>query len=134
MPGAWAVYVGRTLMQRFGVRRPPGAFADKRIIVGITFLDSDGALIEQFQMHGRVVAANGEEGIVLVRPNGGRFVIPPSPGWLKAARPGEYRLRATGEVVIDPDYLLTVTLNGTSRESVEEIKTVGFDGPFRAAP
>lgn len=117
-------------MQRLGAKRPPKAFADKRIIVGITFLDKDGALIEQFQTHGRVIAANGAEGIVLVRPNGSRFVIPPSPQWLKAARPGEYRLRATGEVVTNPDYLLSTTLSGTTPEGVGRIKAAGFEGPF----
>ena len=127
---AWVVYLGRSLVQRIGVRRPPAAFADKRIIVGITFLDSGGALLEQFQMHGRVVAASGAHGIVLIRPDGGRFVIPPSPRWLRAARPGEYRLRATGEVVIDPDYLMSATLSGTTPESVAEIKLKGFEGPF----
>jgi hypothetical protein len=127
---AWLVYLARSMAQRFRVRRPPEAFANKRIIVGITFLDSDGALIEQFQTHGRVVAANSAEGIVLVRPNGGRFVIPPSPQWLKAARPGEYRLRSTGEVVNDPDYLMSATLEGTAPERIAVYKTTGFEGPF----
>jgi len=112
------------------MRQPPRAFADKRIIVGITFVDSAGALIEQYQTHGRVIAANGGEGIVLVRTDGGRFVLPPSPQWLKAARPGAYRLRATGETVIDPDYLLSVTLEGTAPERIAAYKLSGFEGPF----
>ncbi len=126
----WLKYVARSVMQRLGVKRRPRAFADKRIIVGITFVDHDGQVIERFQMHGRVVAANGAEGIVLVRPDGSRFAIPPSPQWLRAARPGEYRLRATGEVVIDPDYLMNTTLSGTTPERGEIIKARGFEGPF----
>jgi hypothetical protein len=33
--------------------------------------------------------------------NGQRVSLPPQ---LQEAEPGEYRLRATGEVVVDPDY------------------------------
>ena len=127
---AWLVYLGRSIAQRIGMKRTPSAFADKRIIVGITFLDNDGALIEQFQMHGRVVFASRADGIVLVRPDGGRFVIPPSPHWLRAARPGEYRLRVSGEVVIDPDYLMSATLSGTTPERIAIYKSSGFEGPF----
>lgn len=127
---AWAVYIGRLLIQRTGVKRPPKAFADKRIIVGITCLDAGGQLIEQLQIHGRVIAANGVEGIVLMRPDGGRFAVPPSPQWLKAAKPGKYRLHSTGEVVVDPDYLLSMTLGGSTPERVRALKAKGFEGPF----
>jgi len=127
---AWLVYLARSIAQRMALKRSLTSFAGKRVIVGITFLDSEDAPVEQFQMHGRVVQASEADGIVLVRPDGGRFVIPPSPQWFKAARPGEYRLRASGEVVVDPDYLMSVTLNGTTPERIAIYKSSGFEGPF----
>ena len=36
--------------------------------------------------------------------------LPPDLRAFKKARPGEYRLRSTGEVVLDPDYTTVLTI------------------------
>lgn len=77
-------------------------YIGKRLLVGITYEDRAGKLIRQEQFHGLIVEA-GEGGIVIERNDTGeRKSLPPD---LTEARPGEYRLRTTGEVVVDPDYL-----------------------------
>ena len=79
----------------------------KRVVVGVTYTDESGRPIEQRQFHGRVVRANAGEGIVLARPSGEEVRLPPLLKALQMASPGEYRLRSTGEVVVDPDYTCT---------------------------
>lgn len=77
-------------------------YVGKRLLVGVSYEDSDGELLRQEQFHGPIVAASGN-GIVLERSDTGeRVSLPPQ---LMPAPPGEYRLRSTGEVVVDPDYL-----------------------------
>jgi hypothetical protein len=77
-------------------------YLGKRLLVGITYEDEEGETVRQEQFHGLIVEA-GEEGIVIERSDTGeRRSLPPE---LMPARPGEYRLRSTGEVVVDPDYL-----------------------------
>lgn len=39
------------------------------------------------------------------------FWLPPDVGPFQDAKPGEYKLRSTGEVVVDPDLLATWTVN-----------------------
>jgi hypothetical protein len=58
-------------------------------------------------------------------------VLPPSSQWLKAVQPGDYMLRSTGAVVVDPDYLLSVTLQGVAAARIEQLKAVGFERPGR---
>ncbi len=62
------------------------------------------------QFYGTVMSADPEEGITL-RLAGSRsgevYTLPPDLRAFFPARPGSYRLRGTGEVVIDPDYTTT---------------------------
>lgn len=83
-------------------------FIGKRVLVGITYLDAAEKVIEQKQFHGFVVRANRKEGVVLsLASNGKELKLPPSTRVLELAAPGEYRLRSTGEIVVDPDYTCT---------------------------
>jgi hypothetical protein len=77
-------------------------YLGKRLLVGVTYVDVNEEEIGQEQFHGHIVEA-GEGGIILERADTGQRVsLPPI---LQEAGPGEYRLRSTGEVVVDPDYL-----------------------------
>lgn len=84
----------------------------KYVLVGITKLDHEENLLEQIQYHGDVVVADECEGFCLKLRGGreGEFEwLPPDTRAFAPARPGDYRLRATGEVVADPDYTTTWT-------------------------
>jgi len=77
-------------------------YLGKHLLVGITYESHTGEFIRQEQFHGVIVEA-GEGGIVIERNDtGARQSVPPE---LQEVGPGEYRLRSTGEVVVDPDYL-----------------------------
>jgi hypothetical protein len=79
----------------------------KTIVVGLTYLSVDGAVIEQRQLFGKVVSVDARKGILIAiggARSGEQFNLPPDTRAIDVAAPGEYRLRASGEVVTDPDY------------------------------
>ena len=84
----------------------------KAILVGITYLDNKNVLIEQIQFLGAIVSADEHKEIVVKKENvDEEFVLPPDINSISIAKPGEYRLRSTGEVIVDPDLLTTWTIN-----------------------
>jgi hypothetical protein len=84
------------------------AMIGKTMLVGMTYLDIAGDRLEQF--YGEVVSVDARKGIEL-RLAGSRvgetFMLPPDLSSVFAARAGEYRLRATGEIVVNPDFTAT---------------------------
>ena len=82
----------------------------KVLLVGITYYTHDNEFIEQKQFYGTVTEAN-EKIVRVVQKDGTEFTLPPDLSSTKRARPGEYRLRSTGEVVVNPDFLASWNLN-----------------------
>ena len=74
----------------------------KRIVVGLNRARADGTLIEKVQFHGVIIEADND-GVVVQLPSGERRILPPAWHAYVSARPGTYRLRSTGEEVVDPD-------------------------------
>ncbi len=83
---------------------------EKTILIGLTYYTADDEFIERKQYWGTVIESN--ETRILVKLNDGEILrLPPDLSSTKIAAPGEYRLRSTGEVVVDPDYLTTWNIN-----------------------
>jgi len=85
----------------------------KLLLVGLTFLDIEGNPSRQEQRWGRVVRVDQRAGIELMLQGtheGETFSLPPDTRWIKPASPGDYRLRSTGEVVTNPDYTVSFTV------------------------
>ncbi len=81
----------------------------KVVLAGLTYTTEDGDFAGQTEFWGTVTQAN-KKGIVIQQPDGETFTFPPDLSAFSAARPGEYRLRTTNEVVSNPDYLTTWTI------------------------
>lgn len=80
----------------------------RKILIGITYLDDNGATAELKQLHGMVVAVCEEDGICVELAgtrSGEYWHMPPDTSGISVADPGEYQLRSTGEVIENPDYL-----------------------------
>jgi len=96
------------------------SFLGQYILVGITYLASDGKTVtSQAQYHGRVTKAD-KDGVAIALEGtrrGETATLPPDLRAFRAARPGEYRLRSTGEVIKDPDLLTTWTITEPSKPS-----------------
>jgi hypothetical protein len=77
----------------------------KSLLIGITNTDSEGRLIARSQIFGVVIIADRAKGICIQESKTGQEKwFPPDTRGIKPAPPGEYRNRATGEVVNDPNY------------------------------
>lgn len=88
----------------------------KYALVGVAWTEKGAERAEQY--HGRIVSADPEVGISVECEGtwkGETFVIPPSTDFVQPAQPGEYRLRTTGETIVNPDVLTTWRIEeGTS--------------------
>src|SRR5579863_349524 len=72
----------------------------KHVLIGITHFDAGGKIVRQKQVHGVVVAATAEDGILFQlrgSRTGTEFRLPPDTRGFVRAKPGEYRLKGTGE-------------------------------------
>jgi len=82
----------------------------KHVLVGITVEDRHGEFRRQEEFHGTVVSADRTAGITLalrgLRESEIRK-LPPATNAFRPARPGIYRLRSSGEEVLDPDLTAT---------------------------
>jgi hypothetical protein len=84
------------------------SFIGMHLLIGITYVDAAEQPIEQEQLHGHILRINPNEGVVIALSGSGQeFCLPPDLSSFQAASPGEYRLRSTGEVVVDPDLTCT---------------------------
>lgn len=82
------------------------------VLVGITFVSPEGD--EQSQFYGTVMDVSPVDGITLRlegQRSGETYTLPPDLDAFEPAAPGEYRLRSTGEVLIDPDFTTSWTIN-----------------------
>jgi hypothetical protein len=90
----------------------------KLLLVGLIYLDAEGDLIDKQQIFGRVLSATPSDGIALRlegRRAGERYALPPDTRSFRKAKPGEYQLHATGEVVVNPDYTVTFSIQQRPR-------------------
>jgi hypothetical protein len=82
----------------------------KYVLVGITRKDARDNVLELEQLHGRIISADPARGLSLQLEGsraGTTYQLPPDLRSLKPAPRGDYRLRSTGEVIHDPDFLAT---------------------------
>ena len=81
------------------------------VLVGLTRMDHGGNAVSQTQFHGKVTKADSKRGVTVVDAAGVEHMLPPYRAAYVVAEPGEYRLRSTGEIVVDPDYTCTWTVH-----------------------
>lgn len=91
------------------------ALQGRLVLIGITELAGDRE--RHFQTYGRIVGVDASRGVTIACEGvhtGRTFVVPPDGRAFHPAQPGPYRLRSTGETVIDPDFLVTFTRGARS--------------------
>ena len=77
----------------------------------MTYESHDKKFIEGQQYFGTIVNIDVKEGMVIKLSGSGKeFKLPPDLNNIKDTRPGAYRLRSTGEVIVNPDFLTTWTV------------------------
>jgi len=81
----------------------------KTILVGITYLDKDENVLNQIQFCGTVVKADNQN--IAIKSSSEEFFLPPDLTSISIAPEGEYKLRSTGEIIVNPDLLTTWTVS-----------------------
>lgn len=98
----------------------------KVFLIGLTFIDQDENLIEQYQTSGTVDELTDEGFLQFNRNDGSTFHLPYDKRAIKEAAEGEYRERATGNIIVNPDYITTWTITAKSADNLNEMKQNGF--------
>jgi hypothetical protein len=83
------------------------ALVGKVLLVGLTIESAGATAPQQHQFYGTVISADRRKGIALSllgNRSGESYNLPPDTRAVQVAAAGTYRLRATGEVVVDPDF------------------------------
>ncbi len=81
----------------------------KSLLVGITYLGDEDEVLSQLQFAGVVTAVDPL--VAIDRPGLDPFSLPAAVDAFDHAEPGDYRLRATGETVVNPDFITTWTVH-----------------------
>jgi hypothetical protein len=101
----------------------------KVFLIGLTFIDKEGELIEQYQTHGIVSELTNNGLIKIERKDNSIFQMPYDKDTIKKAEKGEYKLRATKEVINDPDFIMTWEITTGKKDNIEKAKIHGFIPP-----
>src|SRR5688572_17071982 len=75
------------------------------VLVGVTMVDHAGRVTERRQFLATVVRASVDDGVTLVDTAGDEHWLPLDREAYEPAEPGEYELRSSGQVVVDPTWL-----------------------------
>jgi hypothetical protein len=98
-------------------------YIGKTALIGVTYLDHEGNLLERRQWAGRIVTFSNTQGIkVELFDSDEPCCLPPDPRAITKAEPGKYRLKSTGRVIENPDYLCTWICTRPSPEEREKIR------------
>ena len=92
----------------------------RRICVGLTIVDAGGAIVERRQFAGTIGEAHPRRGVRIERGDGTDYWLPPDIRGIEEAPPGEYHLHSTGEVVVDPDYIVSWTVEAPAEGEVDD--------------
>ena len=99
----------------------------RTVSAGVTALSSADEPIEQRQYAGLVTAVDEGRGVTLQLDDGSNYTLPPDLRPFEEARPGEYRPRSSGKIVLDPDYVCTWSMQ--MRSANDLMPPGGFSAP-----
>ena len=102
----------------------------KTFLIGLTFIDADGQVIEKYQTHGTALKLTVDGFFKIKREDKSIFTIPYARDTIKAAKEGEYREKTTGEIIKNPDLIMTWEIKVTDPAAIEDIKKKGYMPTF----
>jgi hypothetical protein len=98
----------------------------KIFLIGLTFVDQDGQSIEQYQTHGIVLELADDGLFKIERKDQSIFQMPYDKDTIRKADKGEYREKGTGEIVKNPDFIMTWEIIAIENDHLEDIKEHGY--------
>lgn len=85
-------------------------YVGKHLLISMYYENNVGELLNRVQMHGIITRVNEALIAVDLQDSNEEFTLPPDLEALEEAPAGEYRLKPSGTVVINPDYLVVYTV------------------------
>ncbi len=98
----------------------------KVVLVGLTFIDQEGKVIERYQTHGTIAKLTIDGFFKIIRDDNSVFRIPYLKETIKKAKEGKYREVSTGETIENPDLIMTWKVKTSDHTDLEEIKRYGY--------
>lgn len=98
----------------------------KVVLVGLTFIDQEGKVIERYQTHGTIAKLTIDGFFKIIRDDNSIFRIPYLKETIKKAKEGKYREVSTGETIENPDLIMTWKVKTSDHTDLEEIKRYGY--------
>lgn len=98
----------------------------KVVLVGLTFIDQEGKIIERYQTHGTIAKLTIDGFFKIIREDNSVFRIPYLKETIKKAKEGKYREVSTGETIENPDFIMTWKVKTSDHTDLEEIKQHGY--------
>lgn len=98
----------------------------KMFMIGLSFIDKDGQLIEQHQTHGTVLELTNDGLFRIKQDDNSIFQIPYDKETIEKAKNSEYKEKRTGKIVINPDFITTWEITVTDADNVDKIKKHGY--------
>ena len=98
----------------------------KVVLVGLTFIDQEGKIIERYQTHGTIAKLTIDGFFKIIREDNSVFRIPYLKETIKKAKEGKYREVSTGETIENPDFIMTWKVKTSDHTDLEEIKRHGY--------
>ncbi len=99
---------------------------EKVFLIGLSFVDKNGNLVDQYQTHGTIIELTDDGLFKIKREDNSIFQMPYDKNTIKKADKGEYREKSTGQIIINPDYIMTWEITLNESYDTSEIKKVGF--------
>lgn len=85
----------------------------KYVLVGVNRLGSNEQVLSTEQIHGKVLRVSAEDGLIILKPDGSEFGLPPLLNCYEKADKGVYSLKSSNEKITNPDYLATFNVTAT---------------------
>ena len=82
-----------------------GSYIGKNLLFGITYCDHNENVLRQTQNYGEIIEINEHVMLVKLQGSDETFTLPPFVAELEPAPEGEYKLRSTGQIIVNPDLL-----------------------------
>lgn len=98
----------------------------KVFLIGLTFVDHDGKVIERYQTHGKVKRLTNDGIFKIEKDDHSLFQIPYDKDTIKVAKEGQYREKATGEIIDNPDYIMTWEIVTDRTDNLDHLKQFGY--------
>jgi hypothetical protein len=93
-------------------------YINKHIIIGLTFINYEGEIVKQSQLHGDITRITESAILIKLSGSGEEYSLPPDIEAISEATPGEYRFKSTGEVIVNPDFMASWTIHEPKPEEL----------------